>query len=55
MALNRRQFTLRSAATLAFARAADLFSLSGPAPKIRVLIVDGINNHDWKTAPASSL
>jgi type 1 glutamine amidotransferase len=50
MALNRRQFTLRSAATLAFARAADLFSLSGPAPKIRVLIVDGINNHDWKTA-----
>jgi type 1 glutamine amidotransferase len=43
--ISRRQFTLRSLALLAATRT----SFSQTA-KLRVLIVDGINNHDWKTA-----
>lgn len=50
MSISRRQFTLRTFAALAATRAVRSFAVSTPAPKIRVLIVDGINNHDWKTA-----
>lgn len=49
MAISRRQFTWR---TLALGAAA-LQRVHGQRPKIRVLIVDGINNHDWKTATAA--
>jgi type 1 glutamine amidotransferase len=45
--ISRRQFTLTSLAALTATRAN---ALSSAAPRIRVLIVDGINNHDWKTA-----
>src|ERR1035437_6475887 len=50
MTISRRQFTLRSLAALAATRTARSLTVSVPPPKIRVLIVDGINNHDWKTA-----
>lgn len=50
MTISRRQFTLRSIAALGATRSAQAFTLSAAAPKIRVLIVDGINNHDWQTA-----
>ena len=50
MTISRRQFTLRSLAALAATRAASSLALSGQPAKLRVLIVDGINNHDWKTA-----
>jgi uncharacterized protein len=46
MAISRRQFTLCSLALLAVSPR-DGYSQSSP---IRVLIVDGINNHDWMTA-----
>lgn len=46
--ISRRQFTLRSLAAFAAANSAQAFSAT--APKIRMLIVDGINNDDWKTA-----
>ena len=52
MDISRREFAVRSLAALATARAGQAFS-APTAPteaKIRVLIVDGINNHDWKTA-----
>jgi uncharacterized protein len=46
MTISRRQFTTGSLALLAAtSRAAD-----SQSPKIRVLIVDGINNHDWPAA-----
>src|ERR1700732_1224509 len=46
MSISRRQFTLRSLALLAVSfRDAH----SEPA-QTRVLIVDGVNNHDWMTA-----
>lgn len=46
MALSRREFTARSLALLAAAHA----QASAQSRPIRVLIVDGVNNHDWKTA-----
>jgi uncharacterized protein len=46
MTISRRQFTTGSLALLA-ARSRAAYSQS---PKIRVLIVDGINNHDWPAA-----
>ena len=48
MSLSRRQFALSSLATIAAARAGHAFAKT--PPKLRVLVVDGINNHDWKTA-----
>jgi type 1 glutamine amidotransferase len=50
MPISRRQFTLRSLAALAIARTQGSVAIAAQPPKIRVLIVDGINNHDWKTA-----
>ena len=50
MPISRRQFTLRSLAALAIARTQGSVVIGAQPPKIRVLIVDGINNHDWKTA-----
>jgi hypothetical protein len=53
MTISRRQFTLRSLATLAAAPAIETMARTAKVskfPKVRVLIVDGINNHDWKTA-----
>jgi type 1 glutamine amidotransferase len=47
MPITRRQFTLRSLAALAAARNGRSLA---QAPTLHVLIVDGINNHDWKTA-----
>jgi type 1 glutamine amidotransferase len=47
---SRRQFAVRSLAALAATPAARSLALRTRPPKIRVLIVDGINNHDWKTA-----
>jgi uncharacterized protein len=46
MTISRRQFTLSSLALLS------LSLRDGPCQpaKVRVLIVDGVNNHDWKTA-----
>jgi type 1 glutamine amidotransferase len=46
MAISRRQFTLSSLSLLALS-ARDGHSQAAP---MRVLIVDGINNHDWMTA-----
>jgi len=46
MTISRRQFTLRSLALLAISFR-DAHSQSAQA---RVLIVDGVNNHDWMTA-----
>ena len=46
MIFSRRQFTLSSLALLATS-SPSARGLSTPA---RVLIVDGINNHDWTTA-----
>jgi len=46
MMINRRQFTLRSLALLAVS-SRDAHSQRAP---VRVLIVDGINNHDWQAA-----
>jgi uncharacterized protein len=46
MAISRRQFTLRSLALLAVS----LREAHAQAPRTRVLIVDGVNNHDWATA-----
>jgi uncharacterized protein len=46
MTISRRQFTLRSLALLALS----LREMHGQAPRLRVLIVDGMNNHDWATA-----
>ncbi len=43
---SRRQFTLGSLAFLA----SSSFAAVTPPARVRVLIVDGINNHDWKTA-----
>jgi hypothetical protein len=48
--ISRRQFAVRSLAALTAARAARSLALPARPPRIRVLIVDGINNHDWKTA-----
>jgi len=48
--ISRRQFAVRSLAALAATRAVHSLALPTRPPKIRVLIVDGINNHDWKTA-----
>jgi type 1 glutamine amidotransferase len=46
MAISRRQFTLRSLALLALS----LRKAHTQTPRLRVLIVDGINNHDWAAA-----
>jgi uncharacterized protein len=46
MTISRRQFTLRSLALLAIS----LREAHAGEPRVRVLIVDGINNHDWATA-----
>jgi uncharacterized protein len=46
MAVSRRQFTLRSLALLAIS----LRKTHAQVPRLRVLIVDGVNNHDWATA-----
>ena len=46
MTISRRQFTLRSLALLAIS----LREIHAQAPRLRVLIVDGINNHDWAMA-----
>ena len=46
MTISRRQFTLRSLGLLALS----LQEARAQAPRLRVLIVDGINNHDWATA-----
>jgi hypothetical protein len=46
MIISRRQFTLRSLALLA---ASSRGAHARPKP-VRVLIVDGVNNHDWATA-----
>jgi uncharacterized protein len=46
MTISRRQFTLRS---LAFLTLSLRVAHSEPS-QIRVLIVDGVNNHDWATA-----
>jgi uncharacterized protein len=46
MTISRRQFTLRSLALLAISSRA----MHAQAPRLRVLIVDGINNHDWAAA-----
>jgi type 1 glutamine amidotransferase len=51
MTISRRQFTRSCLAALAAAPTRYCLALSvEPLPRIRVLIVDGINNHDWKTA-----
>jgi type 1 glutamine amidotransferase len=50
MTFSRRQFTLRSLVAVAATQVSQAFAAPKPAPKLRVLIVDGINNHDWKTA-----
>ena len=50
MTISRRQFAVRSLATLAATPALQALAKPAKAAKIRVLIVDGINNHDWKTA-----
>jgi uncharacterized protein len=50
MTISRRQFALRSLAALATTRSTASLALSARPAKIRVLIVDGINNHDWKRA-----
>jgi type 1 glutamine amidotransferase len=50
MTISRRQFALRAAATLATASAVPAVARNVKTPKIRALVVDGINNHDWKTA-----
>jgi hypothetical protein len=46
MSISRRQFTLGSLALLAIS----LREVPAQAPRLRVLIVDGVNNHDWATA-----
>jgi uncharacterized protein len=46
MTLSRRQFALHSVALVA----TTFHAAHGEPGKTRVLIVDGINNHDWKTA-----
>jgi uncharacterized protein len=46
MTISRRQFTQRSLALLAIS----LREMHAQAPRLRVLIVDGINNHDWAAA-----
>ena len=46
MTISRRQFTLSSLALLAVS----LRDAHSQPPQARVLIVDGVNNHDWKTA-----
>ncbi len=48
--ISRRQFAARSVAALAATSVAQSLAFPARSPKIRVLIVDGINNHDWKTA-----
>ncbi len=50
MSISRRQFAVRSVAALAAAPALPALARPARPAKIRVLIVDGINNHDWKTA-----
>ena len=50
MSLSRRQFALRSLAAAVGTRTARPLGASVLQQRIRVLIVDGINNHDWKTA-----
>jgi type 1 glutamine amidotransferase len=51
MAISRRQFGAGVVALAGLGRAAWGSAESGDG-KLRVLIVDGINNHDWKTATA---
>lgn len=46
MTISRRQFTLRSLALLA----TSVRGASAKSRPVRVLIVDGVNNHDWVTA-----
>ena len=46
MTISRRQFTLRSLALLAVAHR----DAHAQTSRARVLIVDGVNNHDWKMA-----
>jgi type 1 glutamine amidotransferase len=48
MKISRRQFTLYSA-VLALT---NLKVLHAARTKLRILVVDGINNHDWRTATA---
>jgi type 1 glutamine amidotransferase len=48
MMISRRQFTAYSAA-LALT---NLRNLHARTVKLRILVVDGINNHDWRTATA---
>ncbi len=50
MSLSRRQFALRSLAAAVATRTVCPLAASVLQQRIRVLIVDGINNHDWKTA-----
>jgi type 1 glutamine amidotransferase len=48
MGITRRQFTYSSLALIASARAASAHTTK----KLKVLVVDGINNHTWKIATA---
>jgi type 1 glutamine amidotransferase len=51
--MDRRKFIQSAALTGASATLSPASASAAapkPAPKLRVLIVDGINNHDWKTA-----
>jgi type 1 glutamine amidotransferase len=51
--MDRRKFiqsVALTSATAALAPGQASATAPKPAPKLRVLIVDGINNHDWKTA-----
>jgi hypothetical protein len=46
MTISRRQFSIRSLALLAIS----LRAMPAQAKRLRVLIVDGVNNHDWAAA-----
>lgn len=48
MTITRRRFTLSSAAVALLSYR----QLSACTPRINVLVIDGINNHDWRTATA---